>query len=209
MSTTQPPISSDNITPAVQHLNAEENSASAAQAVAALHLLSEAAVARPEILENNFKTRNDEAFDEEGNKDCPILPTFLANGGPKVMLTSTKFTLLEFLKIWDKFAKNSRILGDWRRTEDKYKPKDILLMALASLKQGGSWDWLGRMFHVKGPTFESLITQFMDKIADEVYKICEKTWRMFSDSTTTRTRAVFQQLSEGAVCGRFCLAACL
>lgn len=47
----------------------------------------------------------------------------------------------------------------------KYKPQDVLFMTLTTLKHGGSWDFLGKMFRIKGPTFERLATGFIEVLA--------------------------------------------
>lgn len=179
MSATQPPNSSDNITPAAQDMNEDANPVSAVQAVAALHLLSEAAVAPAEILENYSTTRQDDAFAEEGDVDCQNYLHLSIMVVQKRCLPSQTLPFVSSLRSWT----NSMILcwkmGGRPRKEEKCKPKDILVMTLTTLKDGRSWDWLRRMFNMKGITFERLLTQFMDKIADQVYKIVWKTWRMF------------------------------
>lgn len=37
-------------------------------------------------------------------------------------------------------------------------------MVMVFLKHNGSWDHVGNMFRVKGPTFMSIITGFMTKL---------------------------------------------
>ena len=43
-------------------------------------------------------------------------------------------------------------------------------MTLAVLKQGGQWDYLAKMFSLKGPTFERMIMKFIDIISYPVFE---------------------------------------
>lgn len=45
-----------------------------------------------------------------------------------------------------------------RGRKSTFKAKDVLFMALAVMKHGGHWEFLGRMFKIKGQTFEKMIT---------------------------------------------------
>lgn len=47
----------------------------------------------------------------------------------------------------------------------------MFFMSLETVIHGAAWDWLGRMFKIKGPTFEKTISQFIKMIAPELYKI--------------------------------------
>lgn len=42
-------------------------------------------------------------------------------------------------------------------------------MTVETFKHGGKFDWLGKMFYNKGPTFESLMTIFIGTIYDLLY----------------------------------------
>ena len=56
------------------------------------------------------------------------------------------------------------------------------LMTFAVLKHGGQWDFLAKMFTLKGPTFERMIMKFTDIISYPVYEhyveYQSKKWKM-------------------------------
>lgn len=49
--------------------------------------------------------------------------------------------------------------------------KDILMMLLTTVKHGGHWYVLGRVFNISGPTFERMILQFARLVLDHVYSL--------------------------------------
>ena len=55
-------------------------------------------------------------------------------------------------------------------------------MTLAVLKHGGQWDFLAKMFSLKGPTFERMIMKFIDIISYPVFEqyvdFQGKKWKM-------------------------------
>lgn len=68
-----------------------------------------------------------------------------------------------------KFVSSNWCVRRGRRSS--YKPMDVLFMALVTLKHGGTWDSLGKMFEIKGPTFKRLITRFIDHLSDHFYEL--------------------------------------
>ncbi|KAG2873862.1 hypothetical protein PC129_g22463 [Phytophthora cactorum] len=72
-----------------------------------------------------------------------------------------------------------------------YKGKDVLFMLLDVMKNGGTWEMLSSIFHVKTPTFIKTITGFIRAIAPRLYddwvaeKAQEETMRMLVTSGNT------------------------
>ena len=49
--------------------------------------------------------------------------------------------------------------------------KDVPFLLLVVSKHGGQWDVLGRLFNLKGPTFERMITRFASQISNHMYTV--------------------------------------
>ncbi len=49
--------------------------------------------------------------------------------------------------------------------------KDMLFILLMIMKHGGRWDNLGRVFKIKGCTFEGMITKSIGMISNHLYKL--------------------------------------
>ena len=71
------------------------------------------------------------------------------------------------------------------------QPQDVLFLLLCTLKHAGNWDFNGKMFDIKGPTFERMILGFADRICDTLYSLAvekyEKNYtmgRLVKDGTT-------------------------
>ena len=47
----------------------------------------------------------------------------------------------------------------------------MMLMLLTAMKYGGHWDILGRIFKIKVPTFERIMSKFVSLISDHVYTL--------------------------------------
>lgn len=54
----------------------------------------------------------------------------------------------------------------------EYTRKDFSSTVMVVLKHGGEWDFLARIFGMKGATFERLITTCIRKVADTIYEFC-------------------------------------
>lgn len=57
-------------------------------------------------------------------------------------------------------------LGYWKREAVPVQAKRFIIYFASLCKHGGAWDWLGRMFMIKEPTLEKLITKFIRIISD-------------------------------------------
>lgn len=129
----------------------------------ALRLLAEAAALRAE--EHNQYSPNPLCSQEEENEECdsPILDSFIESGGGASVLHMTNFSLSEFMDIWARLSDHAHShwnTGRGKRTDKS--AKDCFFMLLTVCKHGGAWDFLGRMFNTKGPTFERLMVKFLD-----------------------------------------------
>ncbi|ETV89859.1 hypothetical protein H310_15303, partial [Aphanomyces invadans] len=49
--------------------------------------------------------------------------------------------------------------------------KDMLFMLLATVKSGGTWEFLAALFGFQAPTFEKMMTRFLSKIHQHVYEL--------------------------------------
>lgn len=80
-------------------------------------------------------------------------------------------------EIWDHIsslvAKNWSVFSGRR---SNLKTMGVLFMILDTLKHGVQWDWIGKMFDIKGPTFERLITRFIDTVFDRLYQLLVEKW---------------------------------
>ena len=79
------------------------------------------------------------------------------------------------------------------RTEISALPQRRAFMLLSTLKHAGHWDFNGKMFGVKGPTFERMIIGFADKVVDILYETVVLRWeerytikRLIKDNSTFR-----------------------
>lgn len=62
-------------------------------------------------------------------------------------------------------------------------------MTLDTLKHGGTWDWIGKTFDVKGPTFERLIKRFIEQVSDKLYDVYVECWGRELKMAKLRTRS--------------------
>ena len=110
------------------------------------------------------------------------------------MVEMTNFSLNEFRAIWSVLS--DKVEMDWnngRGRKRQHKPQDVLFMLLCTLKHAGNWDFNGKMFDIKGPTFERMILGFAERIYDTLYSLAvekyEKKYtmgRLVKDGTTFR-----------------------
>lgn len=144
----------------------------AGDATAALNLLSDIALRREEDIANYSVERDQQSSDEESDSPCPYFDQFLNQGGDGAIQDMCNFTALEFEQLWnllESFIKTHYNVG--RGKKSHVTGKDALFMFLAVLKHGGHWDVLGRVFKLKGPTFERMITKFVLMISGHMYEL--------------------------------------
>ncbi len=129
-----------------------------------LRILVEQAAEREHVLSGLSASRYQES-DDEADAECPIIDSFYGSGGNEAVLKMCKSTLPELQRLYA--IMQECIVTSWnvgRKRRSTLTPMDILFMCLVVLKHGGSWDALGTIFCIKGPTFMRLITQCVSKI---------------------------------------------
>lgn len=157
----------------------------------ALKLLADAAANRQAELDEYKEDDEHPESEEEIDSESPVLDQFFAEGGAEAILQMTNFSLPEFNGIWDLIR--THVATHWnvgRGKKSSFKAKDVLLMTLTVLKHGGSWDFLSKMFKIKGPTFERTVMTFVDVIEPFLFKQSVANWekkftmdRLMADKT--------------------------
>ncbi len=137
-----------------------------------LQLLAGLAAAQEEELNNYSKETVHSDSEEEDDTNCPIFRSFYNDGGgAKAIMNMTNFSTCEFRRLWrvvDGFVSANWNIGRGRKC--LYCPRDILFMTLTTIKYGGQWDVLARIFSIKTPTFERVIMQFIKLTGPFLYK---------------------------------------
>ena len=137
-----------------------------ARAEDALRLLGEIAAEREHEL-SNYPTTREQESDTEADEESPIFNSFYNSGGSESIMKMTNFTPNEFRTFYGTLQ--SHIMTKWnvgRGKRSQYKPMDVFFMSLVTMKYGGSWDQLGNLFRIKGPTYMKLIVGFLEKLRD-------------------------------------------
>ncbi|KAG4061916.1 hypothetical protein PC123_g3269 [Phytophthora cactorum] len=96
---------------------------------------------------------------ESTASQSPIYDGFVAEGGGDAILRLTSFTPRELNTLW--MSVRAHVTLHWnvgRGQRSVYKGKDVLFMLLVVMKNGGTWEMLSSIFHVKTPTFIKTIT---------------------------------------------------
>jgi len=122
-------------------------------------MLSDAAERHRDGLTKYADRADSDDSDTDNDSSSPVMDTFLESGGSKAVCDMTNFTLSEFSYLWAKIQ--NHVLSTWnvgRGRKSAQKPKDVLFMLLTVLKHAGKWDFLAKMFNMKAPTFEKLIS---------------------------------------------------
>lgn len=192
--------------PAVQYSERQQNAAancpiSTQDAASALQLLNEAAARRRENIEGYSAERDEMDDEEEFGSASPILDRMIEKGGTAAYVELTNFSNAEFHQLWDKVSGFvSENWGAGRGRRSSFTPKDVFFMILVTCKQGGAWDWIGRMFNIKGPTFQKMITRFIDMLAPFMHDCFVK--KVTEQFTMTRLMSTGRTFSNYA-CARY------
>ena len=81
--------------------------------------------------------------------------------------------------------------------KSKFTGKDMLLMLMTVLKHVGQWDILVRVFKIKGPTHERMITRFARLISAELYKVyVQDIFTQFSMTSLRDCEQLFSRFTE-------------
>lgn len=110
--------------------------------------------------------------DEDNGSDSPVYDVFRYGEHSDAVLKMTNFSVQELDAIWTTFSPyvlNVYNVGRGRKC--RFSAKDVFFMILVVLKHAGKWDFLAKMFGVKGPTFERMITSFIHLIQEQFYEI--------------------------------------
>lgn len=128
-------------------------------------MLADAAIEREEGLNAYSGAAVISDSDEGNDSDSPIFEGFYNQGGNAAIVKMINFNANEFSGIWGQVS--DVVTTTWnvgRRRNSTFKANDVMFTMLCVLKQGGQWNFLGKMFCIKGHTFERLITGFMEII---------------------------------------------
>ena len=109
----------------------------------------------------------DEDHDADG--EASIFDSFYLADGNEGILKMTNLSACKFQRLYGELR--LFIIANWntgRGRKRANKPMDVLVMTLALLKHGSSWNFLAKMFRMKGPTFERLVIGFLQVILPEV-----------------------------------------
>ena len=129
--------------------------------------LTEKTIERNHELQTYSSIRQNES-DDDANSLSSIFDSFYNSGGNTAKIKIINFTPIEYRKIYS--ALEETIKSYWnvgRRRKYNQSPTDVLFMTLVMYKHGGSWDFLGNMFRIKGPTSMQLKGGFMEKIVEK------------------------------------------
>lgn len=110
------------------------------------------------------------------------------------MHTLTKFSLIEFHEIFDRLREHiAKKYNRERGKRSQYQGNDVVFMSLTVCTHSGQWDFLDKMFNIKGPTFERLIMNFIKLLSDYAYNVYVVAAADSFDMTTFfRNKSVFR-----------------
>lgn len=115
---------------------------------------------------------DEETSDNENGTECPHFDRFYEEGGAEAIIKLTNFDPEQFLRIWGNLS--PFVAAEYNVGRGRKSPisgKDAFFMVLVVLKHGGAWDFLAKIFGLKGPTFEAFINKFVNLISFEMYSI--------------------------------------
>ena len=136
----------------------------------ALRLLAELAAERSNELNQYEDDEADIESDEKTDSDCPILDSFVTNGGEIAVLQMTNFTLAEHRGVYDRlrpFIVQNYNVGRGKRS--RYNATDVIFMAIFVCKTETMWDFAAKSFNMKSKSFERLVTNFVRMITPFAY----------------------------------------
>ncbi|GMF45885.1 unnamed protein product [Phytophthora fragariaefolia] len=100
----------------------------------------------------------------------PIFDGFVADGGADAIVRLTNFTPREINTLWASVRGHvARYWNVGRGRRSKFTGKDVMFMMLVVLKNGGTWEMLSIIFHVKTPTFIKTTTSFIRAVVPRLY----------------------------------------
>lgn len=144
---------------------------SRSHAMSAANLLDEVAELRREELGKYSVVRMNRDSDEEVDSNYPIYDEFFSSGRDETIVCTKRFSSSGFHSIWNRLE--GHFATNWSAgwgPRSKYSAKDVFFMTLATMKHGGTWDWMEWMFEIKAPTSERLTTHLIEIIYDSLYE---------------------------------------
>lgn len=145
--------------------------------ITALELLTDARLEKEAELQKVSSQPDLSDSDEETDSPRPLYDSVLCSGGSKAILEMTKCSSPEFNALWNGIEANVRVKWNTGKGhQSKHTLEVVLFMVLELLKHGRHCDFLGRMFHIKRPTFERMITKFVQTISDDIVQHLFTTW---------------------------------
>lgn len=87
----------------------------------------------------------------------------------------TNFEASEFQSIWNSISEiiiERYNIGPGRKSH--HTGKEMLFMILTVLKHGGQWEIIAKVFSLKGPSFERMMTKFIDLLYESLYEALVK-----------------------------------
>ncbi|RHY14419.1 hypothetical protein DYB36_004675 [Aphanomyces astaci] len=147
--------------------------ASAAPAQPASHGLNATAVDHAVDVLTSLRERRDskrqrysvvarQEDDDDDEAPAPIMDLLIQTRGPTVVHELTNFSPAEFNMLWldiQPYVNVNWNVGSGRKCQ--VTGRDMLFMALTSLKHCGSWDVVAAVFKEKPPTFSTRVTGFL------------------------------------------------
>ena len=125
------------------------------QAATALQLQADAAVERNNEI-SHFEHNDAAETDEEVDSEPPKFNRFDGHDGSAAIIEMTNFDPTQFLGIRCGFEEIIMTrYNTGRGRESVHTGKDVLFMTLCVMKHGGQWDFLTKLFCLKGPFLRS------------------------------------------------------
>ncbi|KAJ0398685.1 hypothetical protein P43SY_006263 [Pythium insidiosum] len=148
-----------------------------------------------------FAGFSDEPLDNDPvdvDSPSPILDAYIERGGHESIRKATGFSISEFEILWNDVR--LFILQHWNNRAGRRRQvtdRDLLFMALTTIKQGGEWEVLGAMFGQKGTTFSSRVYDFLTMLEPHlVQRYIVEVGDKWSMSALSATRKQFKQFPE-------------
>ena len=138
-----------------------------------LKLLAAVAADRDAVYEEISDCIFDTDSDDDYESSSPVYDSFYSQGRSATILQLSNFSASEFQTLWVSIMNLIHPLWNkGRGRTTKYSAKDVFLMVLVTAKNGGTWDFLARIFHIKAPTFERLVTKFVSIFSEPLFDKC-------------------------------------
>ncbi|RLO01997.1 hypothetical protein DYB28_014902, partial [Aphanomyces astaci] len=103
--------------------------------------------------------------DTDHDSPAPVLDAFIQAKGPNVVHQMTNFSLSEFNVLWSDLQ--STVNRRWNNGSGRkcdVTGRDMLFMAVTSMKHCGTWDVVATMFAAASPTFSKRVITFLEAI---------------------------------------------